>query len=355
MDTSILSNPAPSNGYNAVLGALAAQAAPAEGTLGGFNASVHNRVKQTFVNPVATYPFLVKPWRNRWELGFHEGDLMFIFHGDDPAGASSKMVVLANLPTLNHIMTKEDEDGKKLWEDYKEKRNWSFIGVMRNSAVASNRIGGGSSRNSSARGGNQRPAERIINIDVRGSSRMFNYWENAMPGQRLHLVWRQVILNRSRMPVIENPNDPAPSFAGEGWQVGHEGGEFKVQYFGPKGVRVGSALNAAEYAALPKLGDGAAYDAATIDERQQKIYPFHNTTWQLLPYSGTESDYTNETIWWNQQFVPSRQMHRPITVGFVFQGIGAGERSDNTVAIRKATQLAEDRFKLPMIHCFVRV
>jgi hypothetical protein len=92
-----------------------------------------------------------------------------------------------------------------------------------------------------------------------------------------------------------------------------------------------------------------------VHRRQQDTYPFHNTTWQLLPYSGTDSDYTNEVIWWNEQIVPSRQMFRPITVGFVFQGIGAGERSDHTVAIRKATQLAEDRFKLPMIHCFVRV
>jgi hypothetical protein len=351
MDTSILSNPAPSNGYNAVLGAMAAQAAPAEGTMGGFNASVHNRVKQTFVNPVATYPFLVKPWASRWELGFHEGDLMFIFHGDAVTSDSSKMVVLANLPTLNHIMTME---GDKKFTQYQDKVNWSFIGVMRNSAVASNRMGGGKHRNSQPRGGNQRPAERIINIDVRGSSRMFNYWENAMPGQRLHLVWREVILNGTYRSVIANPNGSAPSFNGEGWQVGHEGGEFKVQYFDAKGHREGNALNAAEYKELPKDGD-ATYTAAPVHRRQQDTYPFHNTTWQLLPYSGTDSDYTNEVIWWNEQIVPSRQMFRPITVGFVFQGIGAGERSDSTVAIRKATQLAEDRFKLPMIHCFVRV
>ena len=353
MDTSILSNPAPSNGYNAVLGAMAAQAAPAEGTLGGFNPSVQNRVKQTFVNPVATYPFLVKPWRDRWEMGFHEGDLMFIFHGKSTTSDSSKMVVLANLPTLNHIMTLEGDD-KKTWEQYKDKKNWSFIGVMRNSAVASNRIGGGSRRNSLPRGGNQRPAERIINIDVRGSSRMFNYWENAMPGQRLHLVWRQVILNGTHRHAILDPNGSQIGRPGKGWRVQRTDGKDTVQYFDSKGIKVGPSQTAAQYGTLPSKDDNG-YEATLVHKRQDATNPFHNTTWQLLPYSGTDSDYTNETIWWNQQIVPSRQMHRPITVGFVFQGIGAGERSDHTVAIRKATQLAEDRFKLPMIHCFVRV
>ena len=353
MDISILSNPAPSNGYNAVLGAMAAQAAPAEGTLGGFNPSVQNRVKQTFVNPVATYPFLVKPWANRWELGFHEGDLMFIFHGGKVTSDSSKMVVLANLPTLNHIMAMPDDD-KKTWEHYKEITNWSFIGVMRNSAVASNRMAGGKHRSSQPRGGNQRPAERIINIDVRGSSRMFNYWENAMPGQRLHLVWREVILNGTHRHAISNPNGSQLGHPGEGWRMQPKDGVSAVQYFDSKGLKVGPSRTAAEYGTLPKDGE-VTYAAASVHERQHVTNPFHNTTWQLLPYSGTDSDYTTEVIWWNPQIVPSRQMFRPITVGFVFQGIGAGERSDHTVAIRKATQLAEDRFKLPMIHCFVRV
>ena len=346
MDTSILSNPAPSNGYNAVLGAMAAQAAPAEGTLGGFNPSVQNRVKQTFVNPVATYPFLVKPWRDRWEMGFHEGDLMFIFHGDKAASDSSKMVVLANLPTLNHIMTLTTDD---TFASYREKKNWSFIGVMRNSAVASNRMGGGSHRNSLPRGGNQRPAERIINIDVRGSSRMFNYWENAMPGQRLHLVWRQVRLG-TYSNHVQGPNGAGPSSKVVGWRL--IAGNI-LEYANADGATI-KTLTAAGYNKLPAPSH-RDYADTVGHKRQAPRSPFDATTWQLLPYSGTEADYTHATIWWNQQIVPNLRMHRPITVGFVFQGIGAGERSDHTVAIRKATQLAEDRFKLPMIHCFVRV
>jgi hypothetical protein len=349
MDTSILSNPAPSNGYNAVLGAMAAQAAPAEGTLGGFNASVHNRVKQTFINPVATYPFLVKPWRHRWELGFHEGDLMFIYHGKDGGTNSSKMVVLANLPTLNHIMTLKAEGKDDVFEDYREPRNWSYIGVMRNSAVASNRIGGGLGRNSSARGGNQRPAERLINIDVRGSTRMFNYWEYAMPGQKLHLVWRRVRLGNHH---LTNPNKPAKHAkpTAPRWRVN---GNNTVSYYDEQGKTKGTPITESAYDELPKV-DAEGYTEAADHERQHPQSPFL-TSWQLLPYSGRASDYTTEPVWWNPQLIATHQMQRPIEVGFVFQGIGAGERSDQTMAIRKATQLAEARFKLPMIHCFVRV
>jgi hypothetical protein len=180
---------------------------------------------------------------------------------------------------------------------------------------------------------------------------MFNYWENAMPGQRLHLVWRQVRLSPYSKHV-QGPNGAGPSSKGEGWQE-ISGDKDKLQYLSANGTKQ-QAISKEGYLALP---DPSSRDYAGLSghEKQAQRSPFDDTTWQLLPYSGTEADYTEEVIWWNPQIVPGRLMHRPITVGFVFQGIGAGERSDQTVAIRKATQLAEDRFKLPMIHCFVRV
>ena len=86
MNTSILSNPSPNNGYNAILGAFAAQPAPPEGTLGGTNPSVHNNVKQTFVNPVATYPFICRKWSERYETHFHErrSDIYFYWQYTRP-------------------------------------------------------------------------------------------------------------------------------------------------------------------------------------------------------------------------------------------------------------------------------
>ena len=82
MNEAILRNPAPDNGYDAVMAALAPHAAPREGSLGGTDPSVHNRVKQTFINPVATYPFIAARWKEGWEQSFHPGDLMFAFSGE---------------------------------------------------------------------------------------------------------------------------------------------------------------------------------------------------------------------------------------------------------------------------------
>ena len=176
MNTGFLSNPAPSQGYNSVMAALAPHNAPESGTLGGTKPSVHNNVKETFVNPVATYPFLVSRWREGYEQSFHEGDLMFICVGHSK---STRKVTLANLPLLNQLMRTGD---KKL----REPHTWKFLGIMRNSAVAT----GYNRQANTLRGGNRLPAERIINIDVRGASRVFNYWPDARPGYHIHLAWQ---------------------------------------------------------------------------------------------------------------------------------------------------------------------
>jgi len=337
MNTAILSNPAPSNGYDAVLGAMAAQAAPAEGSLGNFNASVHNRVKQTFVNPVATYPFIVRPWKQRWEQGFHTGDLMFIWKGVDKA-VTSKTVILANLPVLNRIFSTNAtaDEGTR---NFQRPKDWRYIGVMRNSAVASGRV----AQPHSGRGGNQRAAERIINIDVRGSTRMFNYWENASPGEHLHLVWRDVELN-SRQFKDFKPNGSAPGRPGpvEGWRM-------RMRMDGNE-VYEKMELQADGTLGLTRTVNTLA-ELQVVDPRAELPV---RTVKQLLPYTDGRN-YGQDDIWWNKQAIRTREMSNPICVGWVFQGIGAGERSDHALAIRRATQLDEDRFKLPILHSFLNV
>ena len=303
MDTGILSNPAPDNGFNAVLAALAPQSAPAEGTLGGTTPSVHNRVKQTFVNPVATYPFIVAKWRHGWEQSFHTGDLMFIYTGEE-GSRSSKSVIMANLPILNHIMTMDTGTGEhQIHASFKECKNWTFIGVMRNSAVASHRQ---VRRQETHRGSNRFSSERIINVDVRGSTRMFNYWAHAHAGAHLCLAWRRVRMENTMGKVNVVMNDS-------------------------RGMK--RQLSA---------------DSEAMEQ------PENGTFWQLLPFSHHETN-TVDKIWWNQQTVLFPNYKRPICVGFVFQSLGAGETSDEYVAIRKATQLVNERFQLPMIHTFLNV
>lgn len=288
MNTGFLSNPAPSNGYDAVLAALAPHSAPAEGSLGGTTPSVHNRVKQTFINPVATYPFIARKWKQGWEHSFHPGDLMFIFTGEGTGVVkTTRHSILANLPVLNTIMRASQEAGSDLAQ-FKNPEDWTFIGIMRNSAAAS----GLNPSQHIKRGGNALSPDRIINIDVRGSTRMFNYWEDARCGGHLLLAWFKVAVND-----------------------------------------------------LPDVMGGPEKSGAYTD------------LWQLLPLSESTQDRKNLElkVWKNEQVIKSIMYRRPICVGWVFQGIGGGEVSNDRVAIRMATQLAQDRFKLPMVNAFLHV
>jgi hypothetical protein len=105
---------------------------------------------------------------------------------------------------------------------------------------------------------------------------------------------------------------------------------------------------------LPHHDPNAVQDKRQVANKRAQEHPLRKPVWQLLPYTEGQN-YISDKIWWNRQVVRNRYMMFPITVGFVFQGVGAGERSDNHVAVRKATQRAEDRFKLPMVHCFLHV
>lgn len=298
MNTGFLSNPAPDSGFNAILGALAPQAAPAEGSLAGTSPSVHNRVKQTFINPVATYPFIARRWRNNWEQSFHPGDLMFVFTGASGA-VSSRSVVMANLQLLNHIMATEG-GGDAMPAEYKNPRRWNYVGVMRNSAVASDRQ---PQALQAARGSNRFPAERIINVDVRGSTRVFNYWSNATAGAHLWLRWVQVDGSVYALPFSANSTHSVKRHLDE---------------------------------------------AAETDKNQTGRY------WQLVPWSSHGHEPPLHA-WTNEQRLTGYGMFRAVRVGYVFQTVGQGEQVTHNAAIKKATQMSCERFKLPVISAFVRV
>jgi hypothetical protein len=261
---------------------------------------VHNNVKAPFINPIASYPFIARKWLEHWELGFHTGDLMFIFTGQDTV-QSSKSSILANLPTLNHILRK-GQLGEVHYRQFSEPRDWAFIGVMRNSSAAS---GLRPRQQGTKRGGNSIAPERIINIDVRGATRMFNYWESARAGSHLWLVWRALELE----------------------------GEIESLASSRRAVKEG-APNVSCWQLLPQDGNARTqYEDGTVGGM----------------------DYQPLRVWWNEQVVRSRTCRRPVCVGWVFQSIGAGEVSDSAVAVRKATLVAEDRFKLPMVNVFLHV
>ena len=260
MNTGFLSNPAPDSGYNAIMAALQPHAAPAEGTLGGTNPSVHNRVKQTFVNPVATYPFIARKWSGGYEQTFHEGDLMFIFTGTSKAVLSSRSCSLANLSSLNTIMQSKEI----VLQPFQNPDNWTFIGVMRNSSAASNQ----NTKRHGEQGGNRFSTDQIINIDVRGATKMFNYWPDLKCGNELWLVWKKDPLTNKFKLVPLQKNEPLPNHS------------FNVAVDG--------------------------------------------------------------------QFAPIR-------AGWIFQSIGAGERSYDDIVQRCLEGNANHRFTLPMVNAFVRI
>ena len=92
-----------------------------------------------------------------------------------------------------------------------------------------------------------------------------------------------------------------------------------------------------------------------ITQARAGFPPSHKVeVWQLLPHTARNA-HVSDQIWWNTQAIVGLNYRRPIRVGFVFQSLGAGETSDDNVAIRKATQMVNERFQLPMIHTFLRV
>jgi len=364
MNTSILSNPKPDNGYNAILGALAPHAAPAEGTLGGTTPSVHNRVKQTFINPVATYPFIARKWRNGWEQSFHPGDLMFVYTGrrKDDADTNEKTVhtrrhtLLANLPILNRVMSSTED----AYADLQHVESWSFIGVMRNSSAASNE----QPQRKNPRGGNALVPDRIINIDVRGATRMFNYWAGARAGAHLWLAWRELDIGGVYRKSLDVMGGRPKRKIGT-WDVGDH-----VRY---KNVGEGAVWHHGKVTAYDRESSiyhiSPSDGSASVERHESSVDgadntdkdPASSTCWQLLPYTeGRDGEnrslnYKPVQVWWSEQSIPHREYKRPYCVGWVFQGLGKGELSNETVAIRQATQLCESRFKLPMVHAFLHV
>lgn len=354
MNTGFLTNPAPDNGYDAVLAALAPHAAPAEGTLGGTTPSVHNRVKQTFINPVATYPFIARKWTQGWEQSFHAGDLMFIFTGrgtdqsDEVLVHTRRHSVLANLPVLNHIMRLALQ-GDVDFQKFKHPESWTFIGVMRNSSAAS----GLNPRDIGPRGGNALAPDRIINIDVRGSTRMFNYWENARAGAHVWLAWRELNLGSDYSRSLDPMATGVPKRKrGEALKAGTRVVYQTTAGFSAQGQVARSSDD--EYTIRAQGGGEVTVPADAVS-----AYDRHRC-WQLLPMTegrppAHRSDYRELKVWWSEQTIESSDYKRPICAGWVFQGLGAGELSDDAVAIRKATQVGENRFRLPMIHTFLHV
>ena len=310
MDPRILTNPAPSNGIDPRLGNLPASAPPSVGQLASMTPSVSNNVKEPMVNATASYPIFVKPYKNHMERHLHPGDLIWVFTGNSAgnAGASrrGKPCIVANLPILNYFLQEGDTDEHKNVKasEFSDMNNWEWLGVMRNDM----QLDGGDP--GVGRGSRNPKYQRLINVDVRGATRCFNYWSTAHAGETLYLK----IVQRQQKGFIEPASAGGSAF---------DTGAFTEDDSTPLKAR----------AVIPVPLNGKTYrmdDNITVSNKyDDSEYDLHSTGW-LPRHDGL------------------------IKIGYCFQHLGNKERVYDRAAVLAATSFQDDRFRLPTIPIFIR-
>ena len=308
-----LGNPRPSAGYNAVLGNIPASAPPSVGSLASMVPSVSNNVKEVMTNAVASYPVFAKPYKSHFERYLHPGDLIFVHVSDKAAGASGterrgKPCILANLPLLNYFLSKQKQPGTDFQEDFPEEftnaDNWEWLGVMRNDMQVTGGAPG------AGRIYRKPQYQRLINVDVRGATRTFNYWASAKAGDTLYL--RRVSLDKTML------------------DSGH-----------------------IESAILSKKYTGATKPHHVVEQIIPSIMK------PDLP-DAVDSDFKTMSAFNDSEQSPLKTDENSISggdlikVGYCFQHIGSGERVYDRAAVMAALTFQDDRFRLPLIPLFVR-
>ena len=337
MNEAFLQSTAPSNGLNTVLGNIPASSAPAQGALASMNPSVQNRVKEPMINPVASYPIMCRPWKNSWQHMFHAGDLIFVNRADALNQRQNKLqqrfpeMVVANLPLLNYLLRTPEPTNPPTSSEraLRDMDNWHFLGVMRNDM----QVNGTSAYSTNAAKSSKTEAMRLINVDVRGTTRPFNYWQQATVGSHVYL---QVV--KVDMRTIPDRGDALDTLQ--------------------------NARNSMQQYTNTMRQLDAAVKSAPASQRAQKEaerddYIKTHTCTQVIPVTGGNNGdlLTPDLPVQHDTFVTTgiKNNTEPIYVGWLFQHLGAAEVSKNRAScIWNATQFFDDRFKLPVIPIMMR-
>ena len=340
----MLSNPRPSQGYNAVLGNIPASSAPPQGALASMNPSVRNNVKEPMVNAVASYPILVQPWSNNMERYLHPGDLIFVYINakdstNNGAPRRGQPTVVANLPILNFLMS--CDTGNHAFQKFADPCCWHFFGVMRNDMQM----------NQGELGINHRYKRyrRLINVDVRGATRCFNYWGDADQGRFAYLHWVWMLRRGAR-----NENGEELLHAEEVHKLEKAKNEAVDAYVQRNGGRLRVSRDQAER----DLRDGNRNALQSEIEASENFYGRY--VQQLLPAVHARECHPNFALMSKQADYQEifdaarnpRVTHFP--VGWCFQHVGAAERVSSMSCVIAASNFQEDRFKLPLFNLFIR-
>tara|TARA_B100000963_G_scaffold360203_1_gene390241 strand:+ start:47031 stop:48056 length:1026 start_codon:yes stop_codon:yes gene_type:complete len=340
MNTAFLQTTTPSNGLNTVLGNIPPSSAPAKGALAMMTPSVHNRVKEPMINPVASYPIMVRPWKNNWQHMLHAGDLIFVNRADALNKRLHKInrlqqrfpeLVVANLPLLNYLLRQQSSNPTNAEQALADITQWSFLGVMRNDM----QITGTSDYRTNASASTKEQAMRLINVDVRGTTRAFNYWQNANVGCNVYLQ-----VAKMDMHAIPNAGNAIDSI------VSARDAMQKYQ----------SHVNN-----LTKQINHADFNSPEQRKLKEELKDYQKTrvVTQVLPVTGNmgtgdtitkDLPRQNETFVSGSGFMEGNMIH----IAWLFQHLGPAERSSSSANIYNATQFFDDRFRLPVIPMMMR-
>ena len=179
MSFASVSSPAPSRGGPGVPAApsRAVGGLPTVAALSNPNIRASNPGTQ--VNMSVNVGLMCRPWSDNYQNKFKEGDILFVHIGDDHVSKTLRRV--ANLPVLNEILRRQDEDIA----------NWRFFGVLVSVMDA----------------GNQ---QRLFGVTVQGRASVINYWHGKLtPTEKLWLGYYEnqrdtVNINGGLNPGVEN-------------------------------------------------------------------------------------------------------------------------------------------------------
>ena len=307
-----LGNPRPSEGYNALLGNIPASNPPSVGSLASMTPSVSNNVKEVMTNAVASYPVFAKPYKAHFERYLHPGDLIFVLNDEKAAGYAGterrgKPCILANLPLLNHFLSLKGTRQNDVPQAFTDADNWNWLGVMRNDMQVTGGAPG------AGRIYRKPQYQRLINVDVRGATRTFNYWASAKAGDTLYL--RRVTLDRLLL----------------------ETGDIDSAILSKKAV------------------EAARGDMA----KMQLVQQFVPSIMKPDLRDAVDTDFKTMSAFTDSEQSPLKTDNKSmgggdlIKVGYCFQHVGSGERVYDRAAVMAALTFQDDRFRLPLLPMFV--
>ena len=130
-------------------------------------------------NATCSYPFMARPWKQGYETRLAAFDGCFIdARANDPVSdvrSGHSTVRIMNLPLVNTWLARITDPAQQV----AIANALHFVGTLRNDE----QLSGGAPGHLGPRSG--KAYTRILNVDVRGSSRVRNYWPSATQGDRL--------------------------------------------------------------------------------------------------------------------------------------------------------------------------